>query len=100
MSRTERSAHRTTDHAFIRRWVEEREGHPARVKGTGTSDTPGMIRLDFPGFSGDSLEPISWDDWFQAFDENELALLHRDMKQADGSLDRFNKLVRRDGAEG
>jgi competence ComEA-like helix-hairpin-helix protein len=92
-----RSAEPTTDHDFIRNWVEERGGWPARVKGTGRSnDDPGMIRIDFPGFSGrESLERIDWDEWFQQFDENELAFLHRDMRHSDGQLDRFNKLVRR-----
>ena len=99
MSKSERSGHATTNHDFIRRWVEERGGHPAKVKGTGTEDDPGMIRIDFPGFSGDSLEEISWEDWFRAFDENELAFLHRDMEHGKGDLDRFNKLVRRTGDE-
>jgi len=35
-----------------------------------------MIRLDFPGYSGErSLEPIDWDDWFDKFEESNLALL-------------------------
>jgi len=95
--RTSRSGEPTTDHEFIRNWVEERGGWPACVKGTGRSKKDiGMIRIDFPGFSGsDSLERIEWDQWFQQFDENELAFLHRDMKHKDGELDRFNKLVRR-----
>jgi competence ComEA-like helix-hairpin-helix protein len=95
--RRSRSAEPVTDHDFIRSWVEERGGWPARVKGTGRSkgDT-GMIRIDFPGFSGsDSLERIEWDEWFEQFDANELAFLHRDMRHSDGELDRFNKLVRR-----
>jgi hypothetical protein len=29
------SAKTTTGHETIRRWTEERGGHPARVKGTG-----------------------------------------------------------------
>jgi competence ComEA-like helix-hairpin-helix protein len=95
--RRSRSAEPVTDHDFIRSWVEERGGWPARVKGTGRSkgDT-GMIRIDFPGFSGsDSLERIEWDEWFEQFDSNGLAFLHRDMRHSDGELDRFNKLVRR-----
>jgi competence ComEA-like helix-hairpin-helix protein len=94
---TSRSAEPTTDHDFIRGWVEERGGWPARVKGTGRSnDDPGMIRIDFPGFSGrESLERIEWDEWFRQFDDNGLAFLHRDMRHSDGQLDRFNKLVRR-----
>jgi competence ComEA-like helix-hairpin-helix protein len=92
-----RSAEPTTDHDFIRRWVEERGGWPACVRGTGNGqgDT-GMIRIDFPGFSGkDSLERIEWDQWFQQFEDNNLAFLYRDMRHSDGDLDRFNKLVKR-----
>jgi len=97
-----RSAESTTDHEFIRNWVEERGGWPACVKGTGrSSDDVGMIRIDFPGFNGsESLERIDWDEWFRQFDENKLEFLHRDMRHSDGQLDRFNKLVRRRGTRG
>jgi hypothetical protein len=60
----------TTDHETIRRWVEERGGKPARVRGTGDGDDPGILRIDFPGGAGkDQLEHISWDEWFQKFEE-------------------------------
>ena len=96
MATTERSGHTTTDHDFIRQWVEERGGWPARVKGTEGKDDAGLIRVDFPGYSGEGrLEKIDWADWFEAFDENKLAFLHRDMSHGAGDLDRFNKLVRR-----
>ena len=69
MARTSASAHALTDHEGIRRWAEERGGKPACVRGTGASDDVGMIRLDFPGYSGEtSLEKISWDEWFNKFD--------------------------------
>jgi hypothetical protein len=56
-----------------------------------------MIRLDFPGFSGEgSLEEISWDEFFDAFDKNELALLYQE-KTATGKRSNFNKLVSRAG---
>jgi hypothetical protein len=100
MSKSERSAHTTTDHDFIRRWVEERGGRPTRVKRTGGGDDPGILRIDFPGYSGEgSLEEIGWEEFFEKFEENELAFLHRDMKGDDGELDRFNKLVSRKGRE-
>jgi hypothetical protein len=100
MSKTERSAHTTTDHEFIRRWAEERDGKPSHVKRTGGKDDPGILRIDFPGYSGkDSLEEISWEEFFEKFEENELALLHRDIKGDDGELDRFNKLISRKGRE-
>jgi hypothetical protein len=84
-----------TDHDEIRNWAEERHAVPSCVKGTGGGDDTGMIRLDFPGYSGeDSLQEISWDDWFGKFDENGLALLVQDTT-AGGSKSNFNKLVRR-----
>jgi len=71
------------------------------VRGTGGKDDIGMIRIDFPGFSGEnSLERIEWDQWFEQFDENGLEFLHRDMRHRDGELDRFNKLVSREGQTG
>jgi ferritin-like metal-binding protein YciE len=83
-----RSAAPMTDHEEIRRWAEQRGASPACVRGTGGRADTGMIRLDFPGYSGqESLQPISWDDWFEKFDEKNLALLVRG--------DNFNKLVSR-----
>jgi hypothetical protein len=80
----------TTDHDEIRRWVEERGGHPAEVKGTE------LLRIDYPGFSGeDSLEEISWEEFFDAFEENNLAFLYQE-KTKDGGKSRFSKLVDRD----
>lgn len=97
MPRSRKSASATTDHDFIRHWAEERGGQPSRVQGTGGGEDPGMIRLDFPGYSGrESLEPISWDEFFDKFEDSHLALLYRDMRHEDGHLDRFNKLVDRD----
>ena len=89
------TAHELTDHDEIRKWAEERKGKPSCVKGTGGKDDTGMIRLDFPGYSGkDSLQEISWDEWFQKFDENGLALLVQE-KTAAGQKSNFNKLVSR-----
>ncbi|SRR5579884_1880515 len=88
----------TTDHRTIRKWVEERGGHPATVRGTG-DDEAGVLRIDFPGYSGkDRLEEISWDEWFEKFDEKQLAFLYQD-KMRDGEESRFFKLVSRDTAK-
>lgn len=89
----------TTDHATIRQWVEERGGSPARVKGTGNGGDPGLLRIDFPGYSGEeSLEEISWDEFLRAFEDKELAFLYQE-KTSSGEESRFNKLVSRDGVE-
>ena len=93
------TSHPLTDHDEIRRWAEDRGAKPACVKGTGGGDDTGMIRLDFPGYSGaDSLEHISWDEWFQKFDESELALVVQE-KTAGGEKSNFNKLVSRSSVD-
>jgi ferritin-like metal-binding protein YciE len=90
-----RSAEPLTDREQIRQWAEERGGTPACVRGTGGKGDIGMLRIDFPGFSGeDTLEPISWDDWFEKFDERRLALIVQD-KTAKGQKSNFNKLIAR-----
>jgi len=87
-----------TDHETIRRWVEERGGRPATVRGTGDTGDVGVLRIDFPGGAGgESLEPISWDEWFEKFEESRLAFVYQDEK-ASGEGSTFFKLVRRDGA--
>jgi hypothetical protein len=97
--RSSASARVLTDPDEIRRWAEERNARPARVKGTGGNGDIGIIRLDFPGYSGeDTLEEISWDDWFREFDQKNLALLVQD-KTASGRKSNFNKLVNRETLE-
>lgn len=89
----------TTDHEEIQGWVEERGGKPATVKRTGDHEDPGILRIDFPGYSGeDSLEEISWEEFFEKFEEKKLAFLYQD-ETADGKQSRFNKLVSRDSEQ-
>lgn len=86
----------TTDLKEIKKWAEEREGHPAKVKGVGDGKDDGIIRIDFPGYSGeDSLEEISWDDWYKIFQERKLSFLYQD-ETSGGKESRFFKLVNRD----
>ena len=42
----------------------------------------------------ESLEEISWDEFFKVFDDNDLAFLYQD-KTHDGKTSRFNKLIER-----
>lgn len=86
-------AKETTDHEQIRKWAEERGGHPATVKATSTNE-PGILRIDFPGYSGeDTLEEIEWNDFFAKFDKEKLAFLYQD--EVDGKQSRFCKFVNR-----
>jgi len=83
----------TTDHGFIRKWAEQRGGKPARVKGTEDKDGEGILRFDFAEPDA-KLEPISWEEFFETFDDRKLAFLHQD-KTADGKTSRLFKFVRR-----
>jgi len=76
----------TKDHETIRRWAEERNGKPVRIKGAG-------IELDFPGYDGgDKFEEISWDDWFEEFDAKGLELTYQETTK-DGEQSNFNRLT-------
>ena len=88
----------TTDHETIRRWAEERGGKPATVRRTASNGEPGLLRINFPGYAEDSLEDITWDEFFEKFDEKNLAMLYQD-ETADGQKSRFCKFVTRETAE-
>jgi hypothetical protein len=82
----------TIDHDEIRQWVESRGGQPTTVAGTERdSEAAGLLRIDFPGYSGEgTLEPIDWDEFFEKFEEAKLAFLYDTDK---GS--KFNKFIAR-----
>ena len=91
-------AQTTTDHDTIRNWAEDRDGRPATVAATEEGDEPGVLTIHFHGVhdeADEDLEDISWDDWFDKFEDENLAFLHQD-ETADGSTSRFFKLVARD----
>lgn len=85
-------SHRTTDHETIRNWVEERGGQPARVEETEDGGA-GVLRIDFT--DDESLEPIPWDEFFETFEENDLAFLYQD-ETSEGEESYFTKFVSRD----
>ncbi len=91
----------TTDHEDILKWAEARGGRPAAFHSTQSKDGTGIIRIEFPGAPNakdDNLEEISWDEFFEKFDEANLALLYQE-ETARGQRSNFNKLVGRETAE-
>ncbi len=74
---------RTRNHELIRRWAEERGGKPARVRGTRD-----LLRISF-GRSLENLEEITWDEFFQVFDRNNLVFVYEEAPES-----RFAKFVR------
>lgn len=85
----------TRNHAVIRQWAEERQAVPATVESTEREDSAGVLRLDFPGYGGQRLREISWEEWFRTFDERGLVFLFQEHK-ADGSMSNFFRLSRPD----
>jgi hypothetical protein len=85
----------TQDHDEIRRWAEARGAVPAEVAKTHQKNEPGILRFcfpDAPNRNDSNLREISWDEFFQKFDENDLELVYQE-KTADGQKSNFNKLV-------
>jgi hypothetical protein len=95
-SKSDHGTNQTTDHEEIRKWVESRGGKPASVAGTAKGkEEAGLLRIDFPGgASNPPLEPISWEDFFEKFDNEKLALIYQEEK-ADGEASTFCKFVAR-----
>ncbi len=93
-------AQSTTDHNVIRSWIETRKGHPSvvvRATEGRKRGSAGLLRVDF-NEPEDALEEISWDDFFDTFDSNELAFLYQD-ETAAGRKSRFHKFVSRDSVD-
>ncbi|HEX2983807.1 MAG TPA: hypothetical protein VHO28_09725 [Ignavibacteriales bacterium] len=66
----------TTDKNEIMKWAKARGGKPAAVKTKGGD--VGILRIDFPGYSGgESLQEITWDEFFKKFEQEKLAFLFR-----------------------
>ena len=82
---------KTTDHQEIKRWVEAHDGVPTVIEDTESGKGEGVLRIHFPKASADDqFKEISWDDFFETFDEKELAFLYQD--EPDST---FHKLVSR-----
>lgn len=78
------SSKTTTDHSEIKKWAESNDGKPAHVR-----DAPAILRIEFQD-KDDNLEVISWEKFFESFEENKLALVY-----STDSDSTFCKLVNR-----
>jgi hypothetical protein len=85
----------TTNHEEIRRWAESKGGKPAAVDRTHKGGDVGIIRIMFPDAprsEHESLVEISWDEFFEQFEDSKLALLYEEDSM-------FSKIVGRDTVE-
>jgi hypothetical protein len=63
------------------------------VAGTENDESAGVLRIDFPGYSGEgTLEEIPWEEWGQTFQDRGLEFLYQE-ETAGGKESRFFKLV-------
>ncbi|MDB5560139.1 MAG: hypothetical protein JWQ36_3073 [Enterovirga sp.] len=91
---------KTMDHSEIRKWAEARGGRPSVVRtggGKGKNKSGGVLRIDF-GPKEETFEEISWDEFFEIFDQSHVSFLHQDQTK-DGKGSRFNKFVERSPEE-
>ena len=89
----------TMDHGEIRHWVEERGGKPSVVASTHQDEGEGLLRIDFPEYSGKgSLEEIDWEEFFSIFDDRGLAFLYQEQTKS-GEPSRFFKFVASESGE-
>jgi hypothetical protein len=79
----------TTDHEVIRQWAKARRAVPATVAGTQHDGHLGVLRFDFPGYSGDRLVEVSWAEWFEAFDKRRLNFIYQERRSGGGRSNFF-----------
>lgn len=72
----------------IKHWAEERGGTPAKVPGTEHGDHLGVMRIQFPGYGGQSLAPATWDEWDKTIKDRKLVFLYQE-KMSNGSQSNF-----------
>lgn len=73
----------TRDHDVVRRWAARHHAEPATGEATASGpatvqmrDDGAGIRFNFPGFS--PFRPISWEEWFEHFDQHELTFVYEE----------------------
>lgn len=91
---SDHSSKTTTNHATIKEWITKRAGQPAVVRTTNDTPAGGILRIDF-GDPEPDLVAISWDEFFQIFEQNQLQFLYQDQLES-GEVSRFYKFTNRE----
>jgi|SRR5690554_3733286 len=86
----------TTDRNEIQKWAEARGGRPAIVADTEKKSGEGVICIKFA--EENNLKTTSWDDFFETFENNNLAMLFQE-ETSEGEISRFHKIVSKDSKE-
>ena len=86
----------TTDRDEISRWAKERNGRPVSVSHDPLNPNGSRIQIDFLYDKyDDNVCQISWEEFFDVFDREELALVYQTETEG-GRLSRFGRIVRRE----
>jgi hypothetical protein len=72
----------------VKAWAAERKAVPATVPGTEHGDHLGVLRFNFPGYGGQTLQEVSWDQWMKTFSDRQLVFVYQENKK-DGSTSNF-----------
>jgi len=80
----------TTDHNEIRAWAGKYNGRPAIITLPSSENDAVALRIDFPGSKDEELlsetkpsKTISWEDWFDYFEKNNLAFVYQQQPEVD-----------------
>ncbi len=94
----------TRDHDVIRQWAKARQAEPATGEATrsgpatvNVNDGGAGVRFNFPGAS--AFRPISWDEWFQNFDQHHCAFVF-DNDNSIRPVSNHYRIVNADGLQG
>ena len=72
----------------IKQWAEARKAVPATVPGTEHGNHLGVLRFNFPGYGGEKLQEVSWEQWMKTFQDRQLVFLFQE-HQKDGTMSNF-----------
>jgi hypothetical protein len=86
------NSHFTTDHEKIRKWAELRGGAPACVEPC--QKRAHDLLIDFGEHAEESLAELTWDEFFNIFEENHLGFLYQD-ETTHGERSYFFKFIER-----
>ncbi len=72
----------TKDHAHIEQWAKERGAYPAIFDmKTGQRNSVDVLTFRFKGHQSENLKEISWEEFFQKFDDYGLLFEHDQQRQ-------------------
>lgn len=78
----------TTEHALVRKLIEDREGYPAHLESSEGQGDSGLLQVGLTdeGEEGDEdLKELSWEQFFEEFEEKDLAFAYREGGEEDPS---------------